>query len=91
MLEVLPAKPSPGTEYIVQIVVFAFRCIYVQLYTSIYNKPSYVNTHLYDEYPQQRGGGVKSVSRCDCEYQVGKLLRVVSQLRPRIRPQYTQG
>jgi hypothetical protein len=32
-------------------------------------------------------GGVKSVSRGDCEYQGGKLLRLLSLLRPRIRPQ----
>jgi len=30
---------------------------------------------------------VKSVSRGDCEWQGGKLLRLLSQLRPRIRPQ----
>jgi hypothetical protein len=33
-----------------------------------------------------RGDRVKSVSRGDCEYQGGKLLRLLSQLRPRIRP-----
>jgi hypothetical protein len=30
--------------------------------------------------------GVKSVRRRDCELQGGKLLRLLSQLRPRIRP-----
>jgi hypothetical protein len=33
------------------------------------------------------GRGVKSVNRGDCEKQGGKLLRLLSQLRPRIRPQ----
>jgi hypothetical protein len=33
-----------------------------------------------------KGVGVKSVSRGDCEQQGGKLLRLLSQLRPRIRP-----
>ncbi len=35
-----------------------------------------------------RGGGLKSVSRGDCEQQGGKLLRLMSQLRPRIWPLY---
>ncbi len=35
-----------------------------------------------------RGRGVKSVSRGDCEQQGGKPIRLLSQLRPRIRPQY---
>jgi hypothetical protein len=35
------------------------------------------------------GGGVKPVSRGDCEKQRGKLLRLLSQLRPRIRPLYS--
>jgi hypothetical protein len=34
-----------------------------------------------------KGGGVKSVSRGDCEKQGGKLSRLLSQLRPRIQPQ----
>ncbi len=33
------------------------------------------------------GGGVKSVSRGDCEWQGGKLRRLLSQLRPKMRPQ----
>ncbi len=33
-------------------------------------------------------GGVKSVSRSDCELQGEKLLRLLSQLRPRIRALY---
>ena len=32
------------------------------------------------------GAEVKSVSRCDCEQQGGKLLRLLSKLRPKIRP-----
>jgi hypothetical protein len=32
------------------------------------------------------GGRVKSVDRGDCEYQQGKHLRLLSQLRPRIWP-----
>jgi hypothetical protein len=31
-------------------------------------------------------GEVKSSSRGDCEQQGGKILRLLSQLRPRIRP-----
>ncbi len=34
------------------------------------------------------GGGLKSVSRGDCEQQGGKLLRLLPQSRPRIRPLY---
>jgi hypothetical protein len=34
----------------------------------------------------KRGGGVKSISRGDFEWQGGKLLRLLSQLRRRIRP-----
>jgi hypothetical protein len=33
------------------------------------------------------GGRVKSVSRDTCEKQGGKLLKLLPQLRPRIRPQ----
>ncbi len=33
------------------------------------------------------GGVVKSVCRSDCEWKGGKLWRLLSQLRPRIRPQ----
>jgi hypothetical protein len=36
---------------------------------------------------KEGGGGVKSVGRGDCEEQWGKLLRLLSRLRPRIRPQ----
>ncbi len=32
------------------------------------------------------GGGVKSMSRGDCELQGGKLLKLLSQIRPRILP-----
>jgi hypothetical protein len=32
-------------------------------------------------------GGLKSVNRGDSEQQGGKFLRLLSQLRPRIRPQ----
>jgi hypothetical protein len=35
----------------------------------------------------KRKGEVKSISRGDCDWQGGKLLRLLSQLRPRIRPQ----
>ncbi len=35
-------------------------------------------------------GGSKSVSRGDCEYQGRKLLRLLPQLRPRIRPVATE-
>jgi hypothetical protein len=38
-----------------------------------------------------RGGGVKSVSRGDCEWPEGKLLRLLPQLRPRIRPLERKG
>ncbi len=37
----------------------------------------------------QGGGGGKSISRDDCEEQGGKLWRLLSQLRPRVRPLYS--
>ncbi len=42
-------------------------------------------TQLTNQFPGG-GGGLKSFCRCGCKQQGGKLLRILSQLRPRIRP-----
>ncbi len=48
----------------------------------LHNKPVFQTT-----FTLWGGGGVKSVILGDCEWQGGKLLGLLSQLRPRIRPQ----
>jgi hypothetical protein len=57
----------------------------LRLQVSVYNV--YITNQFQPAFTQG-GRGVKSVSRGDSEYQGGKLLRVLSQLRLRIRPQF---
>jgi hypothetical protein len=55
----------------------------LRLEVSVYNV--YITNQFQTTFAH--GWGVKYVSGGDCEYQGGKLLRLLSQLRPRIRPQ----
>jgi hypothetical protein len=55
----------------------------LRLEVSVYNV--YITNQFQTTFAQGRGGG-KIHSRDACEYQEGKLLRLLSQLRPRIRP-----
>ncbi len=57
------------------------RILRVLTEVSLYNV--YITNHVF---PKGGGGGVKSVSRGDCEYQGGKLFRLLSQWCPWIRP-----
>ena len=56
----------------------------LRLEVSVYNV--YITNQFQTTFAQGGGGGIKSVSRGDCEEQGGKLLRLLSQLRSRIRP-----
>ncbi len=47
-------------------------------------------TSVQTTFAQGGAGGVKSVSRGDFELQGGKIVRLLSQLRPRIRPLETE-
>ncbi len=60
---------------------FSFLCTFKVSVNNVYITNQFQNTIA-----QGGGGGGKSVSWGDCEYQGGKLLRLLSQLRPRIPP-----
>jgi hypothetical protein len=55
------------------------------LAVSVYNV--YITNQFQTAFIQGGGGWVKSVSKGDCELQKWKISRLLSQLRPRIRPQ----
>ncbi len=59
----------------------------LRLEVSLYNV--YITNHFKPHLLKGGGGGVKSVSRGDCEWQGGKLLKLLSQLSPRIQPLFT--
>ncbi len=54
----------------------------LRLEVSVYKQ---ISTHFARWRRGVGGGGVKSFSRVDCEQQGGNLLRLLSQLRPRIQ------
>jgi hypothetical protein len=51
----------------------------------------YITNQFQTTFAQGRRGGVKSISRGDCDWQGGKLLRLLSQLRLRIQPLFSYG
>jgi hypothetical protein len=64
----------------------SLRFLALRLEVSVHNV--YI-TKLQTTFVWGGGGGVESFSRGDCKKQGGKLYRLLSQLRPRIPPQYS--